>query len=192
MVKSDRIKAQSDFITDADSWIILSASSQSALWSATSTGSLNHYIYSDTISLVVGSLNTMRWAFKAPSSPFDDDFGLAYNGALRFVLGAFAGDFSEAQYALPRRFVEIECSTCDSGNGVILVQRDVVYSGAIQQFEFPLNLSSTWVTDPKDNRASAVWSAPTQCDIFDVLSGLTALRIYGDLTTGYEAIGLDA
>ena len=44
--------------------------------------------------------------------------------------------------------------------------------------------------DPKNSLFA--WPPPSQCDMIEVLSGLSGLRILGDLTDWYESIALDA
>ena len=44
--------------------------------------------------------------------------------------------------------------------------------------------------DPKNSLFA--WPQPSQCDMIEVLSGLSGLRILGDLTDWYESIALDA
>jgi len=39
---------------------------------------------------------------------------------------------------------------------------------------------------------SQSWPSPTQCQFAQVLEGLSAIKIYGDFTTAYEAIGIDS
>jgi hypothetical protein len=180
----------SAFLFDAESWTVQTASSTAATWSATSLGALNHFVYRGDIALVVGSVNSARWFFRAPAGFYRNN-ARVYGGRLSFVLGAFEGDLSANRFADPSTFVMLECSTCASGAGIRLAQRTNSFTGGVQQFSFVLDEapSSGWLKDPNDD--TAAWTAPTQCEFISVLAGLTGLRIYGDFTTEHEVIGLD-
>jgi len=175
-----------DFNFDAESWtVVASGSSSLANWTGTSTGLLNHYIYYAQASLVVGQANQNRWYFKAPAQYFRDN-SMLYGGTLSFVMGSFAGDFSAgSRYATPVTLITL------SGAGMTVAQRNVVYSGGIVQFSFELDESGDWLLDPQDSRITN-WPAPQQCQFVQILQGLTDIRIYGDLTPNYEAIGIDS
>ena len=113
-----------------------SAVPYAASWSSTRTDLLSRYIYGGTQGLVVGVNNDVRWYFQSPAA-FARDNGAVYGGTMEFVIGAFQGDFTGASlYSLPFSFVELVCSTCNSGQGITLAQviRDVcVYAcGLIQ------------------------------------------------------------
>ena len=48
---------------------------------------------------------------------------------------------------------------------------------------------SVWKKDPKNTLIQ--WSAPTQCEMVEVLGGLTSIRILGDHTKWYESVAVD-
>jgi hypothetical protein len=172
-------------------------------WSATSTGALNHYIYvgDEQHRLVVGARNDGRWYFKAPQAVYARNMAIAYTGTLSFWLGAFAGDFDtpalQYQTAASQPFVALVCASCAGGTGVTLAQRDIVYRGGLDHFSFPLVEGDDgiggngWRVDPKDARVTD-WALATQCELVQVLAGLSDIHVYGDFTTQYEAIGIDA
>lgn len=181
---------QSNFHFDRESWQKSAAAASAADWSGTSTGALNHYIYSGDVEPAVGQVNNIRWHFLAPSTYLRDN-AIAYNGQLRFWLGSFAGEFTAAtRYPNPIDFVRLECATCNGGLGLAISQRNIIYTGAIDYFDFLLSEEGGWLKDPQDLRVTE-WSLPTKCEVIQVLTGLSAVRIYGDFTPNYEAIGID-
>jgi len=190
---ADSVVQSSVFNTGNDGWAIAGPVVTTTLWSGTSTGALNHYIFATTPSLQVGTDNTPRWYFKAPSmygtggSPWNG--ANLYGGRLSFSFGGFAGNFTVGSlFPNPVDFVRLECAHCTSATAV--AQRNVVYNGGVVQFSFGLDELSGWLRDPLDSRITA-WSTPTQCDMVHILAGLTAIKIYGDVTNGYEAVGID-
>jgi hypothetical protein len=122
---------------------------------------------------------------------------------------------SRSQQASPRTFVAIECSTCASGNGITLAQRDIAsflwdnnWVNGEHYFRFTLNenAASGWRKDPQDDRISVSlcrwlvvarliavqnWPTATQCEFLEVLRGMSAVKIYADITTEDEVLGLD-
>jgi hypothetical protein len=190
----DLVTVSSPFWTDNEGWTIQSAVNTNSTWSPTSTSaSLNYFVFGGDFDPVVGLNNNVRWYFLAPSK-FLGNFGYLYNGFIQFWLGSFAGDFS-ANSALqtPYNLIELWCSSCDNNKGVTLAQRYVPYNGGLQFFNFTLNEYSTsgWFQDPK-NGLVTVWPSPSQCTFINVLMGLTSVRIYGDVTTSFEVVGLDS
>ena len=124
------------------------------------------------------------------------DHGYLYNGYLSFWMGSFAGDFVNSLMVTPYNFVTLVCASCANaygGYGVYLSQRYVNYTGGLQLFNFTLNElpANGWFKDPKTSLVS-VWPSPTQCEFIQVLMGLSQVIIYGDTTTGFEVMGLDA
>ena len=118
---SDLITVLSTFWVDNESWTVENAISSAASWSATSTGNLNYFIYGGDFDPSVGYNNDVRWYFKAPSK-FLGNQAFSYNGYMSFYMGAFAGDFATYGRATPFDFVQLTCSTCMSGAGMILTQ----------------------------------------------------------------------
>ena len=64
------------------------------------------------------------------------------------------------------------------------------FDGSTTTFSIPLDETAGWRKDPKNSLFA--WPRPSQCDMIEVLSGLSGLRILGDLTDWYESIALDA
>jgi Laminin B (Domain IV) len=193
VTRTDNVLQASYFHETEESWQAVGPVITTASWSSTSTGLLNRYIYRPIASLVVGVNNNVIWYFNAPAG-FTGDFRRAYGGALSFTLGAFEGDFtSTGARSNPFTFVALECSTCNGGSGMTIAQRSVAFSGGVQSFSFQLveSASNGWRRDPKDSRITQ-WPTITQCNMIQVLSGLTGVRIYGDLSQGSEVIGLDS
>ncbi|KAH8069965.1 hypothetical protein JL721_5507 [Aureococcus anophagefferens] len=107
--------------------------------------------------------NASRWMFQSPSA-YSGNQGASYKGSLEFTLGALAGDLTVPSIA--HNLVEIECAYCDVNEGVTLA--------------FPI-----W-------NATAFRRRDDVCEMIEVLSGITAIRILGDFTDWYESIALDA
>lgn len=184
----DGSAVSSPFTTSNENWFVVYDATASAGWSATSIGqrlqslgagrrpihvpigNLNHFIYSDSIPYVVGSANTARWSFTAPSkfrygdahicpdgptrTPTRDhsgNFERAYNGYISFWLTSFAGDFTTSVYPNPKTFVALTCATCASGAGITLAQRNITWVGDTRLFNFTLNEQpiNGWKKDPK-------------------------------------------
>ena len=53
----------------------------------------------------------------------------------------------------------------------------------------PLDETLGWVKDPKNSLKT--WWRPTQCEMIQVLSALSAVRILGDFSRATETIALD-
>lgn len=58
------------------------------------------------------------------------------------------------------------------------------------QLTIPLLEDAGWLKDPQN--ALLPWSAPTQCDLIQVLSRLSGFRILGDWTVWYETVAIDS
>lgn len=189
---SDGVTVSSAFHADEDGWTVETAASVAASWSGTSTGALNHFVYGQFGSLVVGANNDVRWHFLAPAKFLRNNARL-YGGRLEFVMGHFEGDLEGNAAGTPLTFVELECSACASGAGITLAQREVVYTGGVTQVSLGLTElpSDGWLKDPHDDTVTA-WSSPTQCEVFEVLAGLDAVRVYGDWTAEHEVVGIDS
>jgi len=197
VTSTSKVLLASYFYQNSEGWTVVSAQTVAASWSPTSTGSLNFFIYGTPGDLVLGANNNARWFFEAPGSWYSPSSGgghLAntYGGQLQFWLGPLAGDFvtPSLQHSNPKRFVEIRCDTCNSGKGIVLAQRDVIWGGGIQRFTFTLNEASGWLKDPFDWRVSE-WPTPTACEFVEALSNVSSIRVYGDLTKEYEAVAID-
>ena len=65
----------------------------------------------------------------------------------------------------------------------------VPFLGAPAKFSLPLLESAGWLKDPQNTLKP--YTVPTKCDMVQVLSRLSALRILGDWTNWYESVALD-
>lgn len=105
----------------------------------------------------------------------------------------------------------LECAACDgpvgsSGGGITLGYSmaalahspNGAFTGAPlrvsiplkEQLGLPLGLQGGgWVKDPQNSLLP--WSPASQCDLIQVLSRLSKIRILGDWTSWYETVGLD-
>ena len=110
-------------------------------------------------------------------------------------MGSQSGDFSKANLnkggALP--FVILDCATCDQGSGVRLVKylgSDLTFDGKTKKYSIPLTpTSGGWLKDPKNTLFS--WTTPSDCEMVELLAGLSNVRILGDFTRWHESVSLD-
>ena len=134
--------------------------------------------------------NSSRWMFQSPPA-FAGNQGAAYKGTLDFTLGALAGDLSKPSAA--HNLVEIECAYCDVNEGITLafpVWNATTFDGTTTSYSISLDETAGWIKDPKNTLLQ--WPTPTQCEMIEVLSGVTNIRILGDFTDWYESIALDS
>jgi len=159
---------------------------------------LNHYIFAadDKISVDnAGDSDRSLWYFSAPTK-YLGNFGISYGGNLEFILGSFSGDFSRKNNA-DSSLVELECMDCAGpvGPGIKLIYpikasaAALNFVGKTTKFSVPLLESSGWLKDPQN--VLLKWSAPSVCDMIQVLSRLSSIKILGDWTVWYESIALD-
>ncbi|KAG7382045.1 hypothetical protein PHYPSEUDO_005354 [Phytophthora pseudosyringae] len=191
----------STFDLDVDNWGILSngagADSRPHFQPISRGVQLSYYIYGLDAAIHrrddTGD-DSMLWYFTAPPK-FLGNHWSAYGGSLDFVLSSAEGSFDAANLNLAGsgHLVELECATCAQFTGITLampLSPVFSYDGTITQFRLPLNELAGWVKDPKN--IILPWSSFEQCDFVSVLSGLSALRILGDFTRGYESVALDS
>ena len=156
---------------------------------------INYYIYGsdDKIDVDSRGSDTALWYFQAPQPPLMN-LNVAYKGYLRFDLSALAGDFSHLNPS-STNLVELECSKCAGPNalgltvGFPISALSFPFNGSTTTFTLSLDETFGWLKDPQN--ALLQWSPPSQCEMINVISGLTALRILGDWTTWYETIAMD-
>ena len=151
--------------------------------------------------------DTRLWYFQAPpkflsSATSNPTNMLAFGGSLTFTMSSQAGDFGLNNLNQNVPFAVMECATCDSGMGIRLVRMfsssstDLMFDGKEQVFSIPLTTSSTnaqngvvWL---KDSKSTLIPFAETNdCELIEVLNGLSALKILGDFTKWHESISLD-
>lgn len=168
-----------------------------AVFEPSSRGPLmNYYILGsdDDINLnSAGTADLSLWYFQAPSSSLAG-LNLAYKGHLRFDMSSLAGDFSRLNPS-STNVVMLECDQCHGPSapgltlGFPIEALTLSFNGSATSFDLVLDETSGWLKDPQD--ALLQWSTPSQCDMINVLSGLSELRILGDWTVWYETIALD-
>jgi len=94
--------------------------------------------------------------------------------------------------------VELLCASCTGPvtGGIrlafplaTLLRSSPLVGGSPQQLVLSLREDAGWLKDPQNALLS--WSAPSQCDLIQVLSRLSGLRILGDWTAWYETVAID-
>jgi hypothetical protein len=113
---------------------------------------------------------------------------------MEFDLSSFGGDFSPERQNKPGKLnlVEIRCAKCSLNHGETYgfpLQTTEGFSGKTTSFSLRLNESAGWLKDPKSTELD--WIVPTKCEIIEMLSGISSIRILGDFTTWYESISID-
>ncbi|CAN0306610.1 unnamed protein product, partial [Laminaria digitata] len=93
------------------------------------------------------------------------------------------------------RLVELFCSACARNTGTTLAYPlsaagGFAGGGAGVSFSLPLSETEGWVKDPENTLKTAY--APTKCEMAQVLSNLSELRILGDFTKRHESVALDS
>lgn len=188
------VLTSADFSTDTEQFLASDdKGTYSVMYEPTSIGAaMNRYVHASDRDRGV-------WWFLL-SSKFLGDQAMAYGGTLTFALSSSAGDFSVSKLrtrSVGSRLaggawgVMLDCATCAYGEGVTL-------GFPLEQFGFTgttvtLTVSlveSVWRKDPH-NTLNVDWVAPSKCELVEVLSKLSAIRILGDFTTGRESVSLD-
>jgi hypothetical protein len=192
----------SDFSLGIEDWSIVGNGPRAAAkpagglaYEPYSRGVLNHYIMGTESEINTARSSDAsdldRWYFQAPTK-FHGNHAAAYGGALHFRVGAAAGDFGSSEVNTDTKLVVLECDSCDSGRGIRLARwasDDSAFDGSSQSKSIPL-VESAWRKDPKNTLLS--WEHPTQCEMVEVLSGLTQVQVLGDYTKWYETVALDS
>ena len=183
-----------DFSTGTESFLAIdSKGSWATTYEPTSIGAeMNRYVHAS-------DRDRGNWWFLFPPA-FLGDQAMAYGGSLSFALSSSAGDFSSSKLrakSVGSRLaggvwgVMLDCATCANGAGITLgfpLER-LGFTGATKRFTVSLSEAS-WRKDPH-NTLNTAWSAPTKCELVEVLSKLSAVRVLGDFTTGPESVSLD-
>jgi len=159
-------------------------------------GALDRYVIGIEASTNPDATGTDRtqWAFEAPAT-LSGNLAGGYGGALQFVLGAFEGSFDLAEnLEVSTPLVELDCAACGGRGGVTLghyVTASVIQRLATTPSVITVPLvPSEWRRKPAT--LNEAWQPIGECDLVAALSGLTGLRVRGDLTRDHEAVGLDA
>ena len=186
----------STFENGAEDWSIVNNGNGQPTFQPISRGLLSYYIYGQdaVIHRTESGDDSLRWYFNAPAKFLGNQWA-AYGGSLNFVLSSAEGNFDQANLNLmgTGNFVVLECTTCKMNAGVTLampLSATFAFDGSTTQFVLPLTENAGWLKDPKN--VILPWSQPTQCEVVEVLSKLSAIKILGDFTRGYETVALDS
>ncbi|CAM9299509.1 unnamed protein product [Ascophyllum nodosum] len=200
LVSQGRMIVAEDFETGVGTWQVCQSGGtrcDAARYDASNRGLISFFI-SGTDSIIYSNDNGVDdtlWWFKAGTA-FSGNLGIAYDGTLEFSLGAFSGTFSEENLnGEALRIVELYCSTCQRNAGMTLAFPLSTAGGfaggsAGVSYALPLSESKGWVKDPNNSLIEA--TVPTKCEMAQVLSNLSELRILGDFTRWYESVALDS
>jgi hypothetical protein len=91
--------------------------------------------------------------------------------------------------------VILECATCTGpvSKGITLSYPISAlkksFSGTPTRIVLSLVENAGWLKDPQNTLLQ--WKAPTKCDMIQVLSRLSSIRILGDWTQWYESVAID-
>lgn len=187
-----------EFLLSNGGWTIAgNKATTAAVHESFSRGALlNHYIYGADDKINVASSGTddlSLWYFEAPSTYLGNQ-GIAYGGYLKFSIGAFSGDFSKMN-SNDTAMVVLECASCQGPvtSGITLAYPISAYSesfnGDSMTITIPLVEDMGWIKDPQNTLLD--WADASKCDVIQVLSRLTGLRILGDWTRWYESVAID-
>jgi hypothetical protein len=193
----------SNFMFDKEDWTITGnkAAIVTPTYERSSRGSLLKYYITgkdDIINIqAAGQSDQSLWYFEAPSK-FYGNQGIAYGGTFKFNIASFAGEFGNLN-DLKVNVVEFHCETCEGPirKGIVLGysmgelhrSQNGKFDGNPKTITISLHESGGWLKDSQDVHLS--WSKPSKCDMIQVLSRLSKVRILGDWTTWYETIAID-
>lgn len=193
----------SNFLTSGEDWTITGNKGvvETPSYERYSRGALLNYYIVGTDNVInvqtSGESDQSLWYFEAPMKYYGN-YGIAYGGLLEFTLGSFAGDFTKLNDGSVNAVI-LECEECIGpvGKGITLAYSiaslfsspNGKFDGSPKRFTLPLKETAGWMKDPQDSLKS--WYTPSQCDMIQVLSRLSKVRILGDWTTWYETVALD-
>ncbi len=193
----------SNFLLNTEDWTITGnkASVVTPTYERYSRGALlNYYITgTDDVINVAAAAQPDRslWYFEAPSK-FFGNHGISYGGTIRFNIAAFSGDFSKLNDPSVN-VIELHCATCEGpvGKGITLgytidqLRRSPngAFDGKPKTISIALNEHGGWMKDSQN--VLLPWTKPSKCDIIQVLSRLSKIKILGDWTTWYETVAID-
>lgn len=193
----------SNFLLSNEGWTITGnkAAVSNPAYEPYSRGALLNYYITGTDDLInvasSSSPDNSLWYFEAPKAHLGNQ-GISYGGSLSFTVGAFAGDFSSLN-PLSTMIVELECAECTGpirkgirlgyNMSALASSASGLFRGEPLKITISLTESGGWVKDSQD--ILVPWYRPSQCDIIQVLSRLSKIRILGDYTTWHETVALD-
>lgn len=134
-----------------------------------------------------GGTDSKLWYFHAPPK-FTGNQGISYGGHLSFDLAAFSGSFSSLNSAY---MVLLHCAECMGPvfKGITLGFPMQSFDGSFKHFKLSLKEDGGWLMDSQNSLKP--WTKPTKCNMIQVLSRLTSIKVLGDWTTWYESIAMD-
>jgi len=195
LVSPSAVIVSSDFRVSDDGWTTIGNRPNGVTHDYYSRDKLHQYIYASENSL---NINTKGedidvWYFLLPSK-FHGWNGILYGGRIEFTISSFGGDFAKTRGKESKQInmVEISCAKCNINKGITIgFPLDAVdkFDGTVKTYSLALNESSGWLKDPRNTNFK--WTVPSQCDIIQVLSGISSIKILGDLTTWYEIVSID-
>ena len=195
LVPPSKVIVASDFWLSDEEWTTVGNRPNEITYERSSRGIMNFYIYSADNSLNIGRNGNDDdvWYFQLPPK-FSGWQGIAYGGRFEFDISSFGGDFSPERENHPGKLniVEIYCAKCNLNHGETFgfpLSATKGFSGETTSFSFALHESAGWLKDPKSTELK--WIVPTNCEMIELLSGISTIRILGDFTTWYESISID-
>ncbi len=195
LVPPTKVIVASDFWLSDEDWTTVGNRPNEITYERTSRGKMNFFIYSADNSLNIDRNGNDEdvWYFQLPPK-FTGWHAVAYGGRFEFDMSSFGGDFSSKRQNYPGKLnlVEIYCAKCNLNHGERFgfpLAATEGFDGETTSFSLPLHESAGWLKDPKNTELN--WIVPTKCDMIELLSGISSIRILGDFTTWYESISVD-
>lgn len=193
----------SNFLLNNEAWTITGNKAQvnTPTYERFSRGALMNYYISGTDDVInvkeSNSPDHSLWYFEAPSK-FYGNYGISYGGTISFNIAAFSGDFSKLNDGKVN-VIELHCADCVGpvGKGITLgysldqlaKSPNGKFTGQPKKITISLNEHGGWLKDSQD--VLLPWTKPSKCDIIQVLSRMTKIKILGDWTTWYETVAID-
>lgn len=197
IVSPSKVVVGSDFLFGDEDWSVVrnGPEGKEVTYERISRGVVSFYIFASEKSLNIGrdGRDMDLWYFELPSK-FCGWQGIAYGGRLEFDLSSFTGDFSIEKQHTSRNLnlVEIHCAKCNLNNGETYgfpLNASEGFSGRTKSFSLPFHESAGWLKDPQNTLLE--WVVPTKCEMIEMLSGISSIRILGDFTVWYESVMID-
>jgi hypothetical protein len=195
LIPPSRIILGSNFLLSDEGWNTSGNRPDGVTHDQTTRGVMSYFIYSSDNSLNIqdGRHDVDLWHFVAPEK-YHGWQAIMYGATMKFDMSSFGGDYSlsKRNFEGKLNIVEIVCSTCAMNKGITLgypLSSTSGFDGQSKPFALPLVESGGWLKDPQNTNLQ--WTVPTRCDMYEVLSGISSIRILGDFTNWYESISLD-